>query len=185
MRNTCKREKISNRAHRFSIDYYSMPEKVKEMFKEEMLKAAEDDNPCMMFLLLERMKPLSECESPIEKILLNALMRYSDELWIGFEYKPQQVIKANGKRYIADILFDMDFYCLDKPYRLVIECDGHDYHEITKEQVERRNVRDMDLKMAGYDVLHYSGSQIFRNPKKCAKEITEYIMVKVRERAYG
>ena len=176
---------ISNRAHRFAIDYKTMPDKVKEMMKDEMEYLAALNDPCRMYLMLERIKTVSECDSPIEKILLYGLMEYSDYLWIGYEYKPQQVIRVNGKRYIADILFDMDFYCVDKPYKLVIECDGHDYHETTKEQVEKRNVRDMELKKAGYDVLHYSGSQIFKNPYKCAKEITEYIMVKAKEKVYG
>jgi hypothetical protein len=32
--------------------------------------------------------------------------------------------------------------------------------------------------MAGYDVLHYSGSQIFNDPIKCANEIYDYITIK-------
>lgn len=155
------------------------------MMFQDILWLAQNDSPEMIYLLLERVKTLSECDSPIEKILLYALMQESDSLWLGLEYRPQQVIKFDGKRYIADILFEQDIYCTEKPYKVVIECDGHEFHEATKEQVEKRNNRDMDLKMQGYDVLHYSGSQIFKNPKKCAREITKYIILKAREKAHG
>lgn len=176
---------ISNSAERFLIDYQGLPDKVKDMMFQDILWLAQNDSPEMIYLLLERVKTLSECDSPIEKILLYALMQESDSLWLGLEYRPQQVIKFDGKRYIADILFEQDIYYTEKPYKVVIECDGHEFHEATKEQVEKRNNRDMDLKMQGYDVLHYSGSQIFKNPRKCAREITKYIILKAREKAHG
>jgi very-short-patch-repair endonuclease len=62
--------------------------------------------------------------------------------------------------------------------QLIIECDGHEFHKATKEQIKHDNERDYDLKMAGYDVLHYSGSQIFNDPIKCANEIYDYITIK-------
>ena len=36
------------------------------------------------------------------------------------------------------------------------------------------------LKKAGYDVLHLSGSQIYREPMKCARQVVEYINSKVK-----
>ena len=176
---------VSPRAERFAIDYSTMPDRVKDMMYQKLLKLSEDNNPELIFLVLDRIRTLSECESPIEKILLYSLIEEAENLWIGFEYKPQQTIKANNHKYRADIVFDMDFYSSGKPYKLVIECDGHEFHEVTKEQVEKRNIRDMDLKIQGYDVLHYSGSQICKNPKQCARDITQYIMLKVREKAHG
>ena len=62
---------------------------------------------------------------------------------------------------------------------MVIECDGHDFHKLTKSRVSHDNQRDYDLKIAGYDVLHFSGSQIYSDPYKCAKEVYEYIKSKV------
>lgn len=50
-------------------------------------------------------------------------------------------------------------------YRAVIvELDGHDYHERTKEQVIGRNQRDRDFQDKGYLVLHFSGTELYRDP---------------------
>lgn len=48
--------------------------------------------------------------------------------------------------------------------KIGIELDGHDWHERTKEQVTYRNQRDRDLQAAGWIVLHYSGSELIRDP---------------------
>lgn len=52
-----------------------------------------------------------------------------------------------------------------------IECDGHDYHERTKEQAERDKTRDRELQMLGYAVARFTGSQINRNPDQVARAI--------------
>lgn len=128
----------------------------------------------------------SECQSPIEEIFAVA---YDLKLsLVGFpecevlRLKPQEKIVVNNKTYYADFLLDVssdNFFVCDHDYKLVIECDGHEFHEKTKEQVEKRNNRDMDLKSAGYDVLHFSGSQIFKNPIECANKVFDYINSKV------
>lgn len=54
--------------------------------------------------------------------------------------------------------------------RILVELDGHDFHEKTKEQVTYRNQRDRDLQMEGWKVLHYSGSELHRNPVQAAQD---------------
>ena len=126
------------------------------------------------------------CQSPIEEIFAVAYdMRL---ITAGFPYtevlgaRPQAKIIANDNIYYADFLIEAQlrgcFRC-DHEYKLVIECDGHEFHEKTKAQVEKRNKRDIDLKTAGYDVLHFSGSQIFKKPIECADQVFEYITAKV------
>lgn len=56
---------------------------------------------------------------------------------------------------------------------IVIECDGHDFHEKTKDQAARDKARDRDLQDAGYKVLRFSGSEIWRDAFKCANEILQ------------
>lgn len=43
---------------------------------------------------------------------------------------------------------------------VVIECDGHDFHERTKAQASRDRARDRDLLIAGYQTLRYTGTDI-------------------------
>jgi very-short-patch-repair endonuclease len=50
----------------------------------------------------------------------------------------------------------------------VIECDGHDFHERTKEQAKRDKERDRYFQSLGLLVLRYTGSEIYRDPLRCA-----------------
>lgn len=74
----------------------------------------------------------------------------------------------NDRSYRVDFAIwpkDLDAITTAAPFRcVVVELDGHDYHERTKEQVIARNQRDRDLQEKGYIVLHFSGSEIHRDP---------------------
>jgi very-short-patch-repair endonuclease len=54
--------------------------------------------------------------------------------------------------------------------KIIVECDGHDFHERTKEQAARDRSRDRSLQSAGYHVLRFTGSEIYRDPTRCAVE---------------
>jgi very-short-patch-repair endonuclease len=59
---------------------------------------------------------------------------------------------------------------------LVIECDGHDYHERTKEQAAKDRSRDRAVQMKGYDqVFRYTGSELWCDPLGCAQEVYEWV----------
>jgi len=55
--------------------------------------------------------------------------------------------------------------------RVCIELDGHEFHERTKEQVAYRNQRDRDLQSDGWMVLHFSGSEMHRDPMACIRAV--------------
>lgn len=101
----------------------------------------------------------------------------------GYHLEAQAEIEANSKKYYVDFLFDTSIqsHIFEKPYKLVIECDGHDYHHASKQQVQKDYERETNLKMAGYDVLRFTGSQIYKDPIGCAKTIFDYIKKKVGE----
>jgi very-short-patch-repair endonuclease len=54
---------------------------------------------------------------------------------------------------------------------MIVECDGHDFHEKTKEQARRDKQRDRFLQSRGYKVLRYTGSEIWADPTECSDEI--------------
>lgn len=54
--------------------------------------------------------------------------------------------------------------------RLAIECDGHHYHERTKKQAKHDRKRDRLMQSEGYEVLRFTGSEIWDDPFKCARE---------------
>jgi very-short-patch-repair endonuclease len=54
---------------------------------------------------------------------------------------------------------------------IIVECDGHEYHERTKEQARRDKQRDRALQSLGFIVFHYTGSEIWEDVFKCAQEV--------------
>lgn len=120
------------------------------------------------------------CESPLEfelyQFLKRAVDSFNKENSTCFWVHIQQSIKANGRSYRADLLI-----CpagsegnTERP-NVIIECDGHDFHEKTKEQAQRDKKRDRDLQMAGYRVMRFTGSEIFKNAGRCAREVTDFL----------
>lgn len=95
----------------------------------------------------------------------------------------QEPVFIDGKKYIPDFLFDgSQADCYDSPktervrgIKVAIECDGHEFHQKTKLQVARDNERELALKMHGYDVIRFSGSQIYNDPLGCAEKAFKYI----------
>ena len=67
---------------------------------------------------------------------------------------------------------------------VVVECDGHDFHERTKEQASRDKSRDRELTAAGFRVLRFTGSEIHANPFGCARQAVR-LVVKPAEDFYG
>ena len=59
--------------------------------------------------------------------------------------------------------------------KVVVECDGHEFHERTKEQAARDRKRDRDLQGAGFSILRFTGSEIYRSLPDCISEIRDRI----------
>ena len=118
------------------------------------------------------------CGSPIEVVLLEAiclhhLIHYG--AWPTFNDTSYEVPLDQWRVYLqheisgyrADFLVTMG----DLKKKLVVECDGHDFHERTKEQAARDRKRDRDMTLSGYCVIRFTGSEIWRDPWQCAEDI--------------
>jgi very-short-patch-repair endonuclease len=55
--------------------------------------------------------------------------------------------------------------------RLIVEADGHDFHERTKEQAQRDKQRDRELQRLGWKVIRFTGSEIWKDAAGCAREV--------------
>ncbi len=140
---------------------------------------------------------LKLCESPIEMRLAIA-MTYMDvplyfeeaenraavipqqfnEQAFRFRHKQEGVEiypQAQLGDYRVDFLIAALFEGRPAINFLVIECDGHDFHERTKEQARRDRSRDRDLLIGDYRVMRFTGSEIFRDAERCAADISEYL----------
>lgn len=59
---------------------------------------------------------------------------------------------------------------------LVVECDGHDYHERTKEQARHDRSRDREIMLMGIRVIRFTGSEIHADATKCAGEALSHLL---------
>jgi len=53
---------------------------------------------------------------------------------------------------------------------VVVECDGHEFHERTKEQAARDRSRDRSSQTKGHKVMRFTGSEIWADAFACAEE---------------
>lgn len=67
---------------------------------------------------------------------------------------------------------------------IVVECDGHDFHEKTKEQAVRDKARDRDLQERGYQVFRFTGSEIWSDPIACADQVLSHARGMAVDAAY-
>lgn len=63
---------------------------------------------------------------------------------------------------------------------LIVECDGHDYHERTKEQAARDRSRDREFQAKGYMVFRFTGSELYRSPLEKAGEAFKWLLHQVQ-----
>ncbi len=124
-------------------------------------------------------KHSNKTESPIEEMLYEEMekIKQSDLLKKGiiyFDVIPQARVKINGNNYRLDFLVDA---CCENSGRilLVVECDGHEFHERTKAQVKNDNKRQRNLQSNGYIVVRFSGSEIYEDPKYCCNQLIDII----------
>lgn len=133
------------------------------------------------------------CESPIEELLLAALYTSSKDYITfrmefldarrGIRERPYHNMTAvvyqqvNIDNYRVDILIQdgtlPDSLC-GVSY-IVVECDGHNFHERTKEQARHDRKRDRFFQSKGYRVLRFTGSEIWSDPYACADEIIDHL----------
>jgi hypothetical protein len=134
------------------------------------------------------------CESPIEFYLLAALQDEAyehPEFEFIIEVDATDALSHVGRRevicvpqarwmeqgYIFDfVLFDMRTSSKENTKALVVECDGHDYHERSKEQAAYDRFRDRLAVFTGFSVFRFTGSEIYRDAHECARQIIAYIL---------
>lgn len=141
----------------------------------------------------QHMERLNEViESPIEEAMLYSLIISAQEevedigfvvggyafgdCGVGAEFlviEPQ----AKIENYRADFLLTFKSLIpgFEGERQLIVECDGHDYHDKTKQQASRDKERDREMKKLGYEVFRFTGSDIWNDAYSCAKEAIDMV----------
>ncbi len=136
------------------------------------------------------------CQSPIESLFFTALtmackfggteidgcIHVEDEqtlenLQQSGRYKVALIVQM--QQQVGDWRVDFVVHYYDHGYpnrepqwrRLIVECDGHDFHERTKAQAARDRKRDRQSQHWGLPVLRFTGSELWADPWACAMEV--------------
>jgi len=128
--------------------------------------------------------------SVIEKLFIMAFecrnITQSIESEIKLIYQPEIKCKS-GKKYYADFCFEFitNYEVKFKHLGLLIELDGHIWHEKSPEQVEKDKIRERELIDNGYTLLRFSGREVYRSPFKVVEECVRKYFNLVERSANG
>ena len=126
---------------------------------------------------------LSLCESPIEKLFLIEFEYqvktepYEEYYWILPQYKINN--------YRIDFLVYYHYFSKwttkkneypeqNKSKSLIIELDSYLWHGSTPEQFTKEKEREREFKKDGWNMMRFSGREIYRSVEKCVGETLEY-----------
>lgn len=73
---------------------------------------------------------------------------------------------------------------IDRHSSIVVELDGHQFHDRDKHQRSYEKARDRFLQKEGYKVLHYTGSDVATDPYRVAHEVLDMVGAFGQPRAY-
>lgn len=136
----------------------------------------------------------AQCGSPIERILLARLIMDSPSREEGLHFNfyrtpaayPDLIphpfggvdvhLQAQVGIYRADFLFTQQSRLNPaKDRHLLVECDGHFYHERTRAQAKHDKRRDRYFASLGITVLRFTGSEIYTDVAAVVAEIIEHL----------
>lgn len=124
-------------------------------------------------------RALGETGSHIESAFLAAFCGLADEY--GYEVgtvcddgQIKIVPQAPIEKYRADFVISFSFH--GAGLHLVVECDGHDFHEKTRGQAARDRSRERAFVALGFVVIRFTGREINADARQCADEVLSMVM---------
>lgn len=168
--------------------------KLRDQAYERILRGAQSSVAGAMWDLIE----CAIGDTEIEKLFSTALVA---QVWFrpetpfetvlpAFTKEALEALRENSRRCIllepqvqfpwARVDFVIHAYCHYERFaplgwrQLIVECDGHDFHERTKEQAARDRSRDRDAQLAGIEIFRFTGSELWRDAWGCAAQVIEW-----------
>ena len=149
---------------------------------ERVTNGSQADLELMCFLAARDQAALVESEIELMVLVAFDIMGRltKTNVAIGSEF-PEN---GNAPIFLVTPQFSWGAYRIDFCFRhtlapdklLFVECDGHDFHERTKEQAEYDRSKDRAIQAAGIPVLRFTGREIWRDPGNVAMEIFQFMI---------
>lgn len=136
------------------------------------------------------------CESPIE-VMLGSAIYLGTSVALG-PLEPTKMLRIQphdagvadepySGQWVLVPQYKWDRYRIDFAlrtklrYPIFIECDGHDFHERTKDDAQRDRERDRAIQGAGIPILRFTGSEIYKSPQACAFQVFTFASKRILE----
>lgn len=155
---------LDKTSNKLSLDFY---EDVMSQFSDGDGKGNYIESPIEQMFYIEW---FFRENKPNSRPPFNLEFQYQDET--TGKYKIDFIVSFGIDAYFAyndKIPFDI-FKTIKSP-QLGIELDGHVWHEKTKEQVQYHKERERFLVSNGWKLLRFTGSEIYKDTKKCVDEV--------------
>jgi very-short-patch-repair endonuclease len=132
-------------------------------------------------------------ESPIEDMVYIALNLQCEARSLSANAAPDFVdgspfftrgVQITPQTRIGKYRVDFCVFANQSDTRALVELDGHNFHDKDKRQRSYEKARDRHFVKAGYQVLHYTGSDVFADPYCVAFEILEVLGVLDEDEQY-
>ena len=112
--------------------------------------------------------------SPIEQIFLMEWNFARVEERYSVILEPQRQVTTVRGEFAVDFLIRPRSHDVGTS-EIVIELDGHDFHEKTPQQATRDKSRERAIMRSGKSVLRFTGYEIIRNARGCVQEVEEFL----------
>lgn len=127
------------------------------------------------------------CESPIEALFATAFLSFC-----AMRSDPAVFVKGDApaapharwyiRPQVTLLGYRVDFVIgvfpiveADKRI-LIVECDGHEFHERTPEQAARDRSRDRQFQSEGIKIFRFTGREIHRQPIQCVADALKEVI---------
>jgi very-short-patch-repair endonuclease len=124
----------------------------------------------------------ASCDSIIEKDMAQALIDNADLCATGAPtiVTQNETIEGPGDLVIVSQhglgRFRADFALIMAGGRkVVIECDGIEWHDRTNQQFISERQRERDILILGWPVMRFTGAELMRDPDACAADVAAYL----------
>lgn len=126
---------------------------------------------------------MGRCESDLERAFLMLVAAHLQTFSISFAGEGSPYGKPGGDSlidvaqqvsiagYRCDFVFTIRWHRGGKARRVAVECDGHRFHDRTKEQASSDRRRDRKLLASGVPTLRYTYSDITADPDGSVRDL--------------
>lgn len=137
--------------------WFAAEQATMNLYADSPVEAFEDFSRSLLeqLLMLENLK---KCESPLEELFYKTYLGCSPvgHIWQQLHgLVVQHTVTVNGNTY------RLDFALPDK--KIAFEMDGYTYHGKERDHFNRDRRRDLDLKLAGWEIHRFDGDMIRDN----------------------